>query len=161
MELLLRTPSGSHLYGLARAGSDRDFFEVYEGKRRMSQRKTGDLDVARVSLEQFLRGLSKGTPQYLEALWSQQKEVDRLPWLRTYMPNYWETHSTYLRTIKNFWHAGMEAGEEDGYKQRRHAARLFLNLNEFSHKGYFNPTLAFNQVAWVNRRAMESECPVL
>jgi hypothetical protein len=156
--MLLRTPGGSHLYGLAHADSDQDFFEVHPGKKRMPHSKRGQIDVTRVSLEQFLRGLSRGTPQYLEALWSRKKEIDNLPWLHTYMPNYWETQVTYLRTIKNFWYVGLET---DNFKARRHAARLYLNLQSFRAYGRFNPTLTQSQVEWVNSRAMERECPTL
>lgn len=157
MELLLRTPTGSRLYGLAHADSDEDYFEVYPGKRRMSQRMNGNLDVARVSLDQFLMGLNKGTPQYLEALWSQQKTTNELQWLNYYLPNYWETFRTYRRTSENFWLDGVVNAKP---KMVRHSWRLWLNLQDFMEHGRFNPTLTASQVAWLNERTEKEDCPL-
>lgn len=137
--LLLSTVTGSRLYGNAHADSDYDTFNVYEGKRKMRQRVSGKDDVTNVSYEQFLRGLSKGVPQYLEALYSQQKSVNHLYWLN-FQPGYHETWNTYTRTIKAFW-------LEDTYKQKLHACRLYMNLLQFLRQGRFNPTLTEQQWA--------------
>lgn len=149
--LLLKTVVGSHLYGLNHAGSDYDLFEVYGWDKFRGKQKVGEIDHTRQSYDRFMTYCAKGVPQYLEAMWSRKAEVDEMPFNRfTYRPNLAETRDTYMRTIKNFWLAGWE---EDDFKRRRHAVRLWLNLKAMERKGLFDPTLHAGQVLFVNRHA--------
>ena len=145
----MSTPHGSHLYGLAHAGSDNDTFEVWLG-RRTRQSMQGADDVLRVSYDDFLKGVAKGVPQFLEALYSPYKTVDRLDHLSLH-PSYWTTVNTYLRTIKSFWRDDPTAPRD--FKLRRHSARLALNLQEFMEKGYFNPVLDATGREWCEQYA--------
>lgn len=161
--LLLRTVGGSHLYGLANERSDMDFFEVYTGKRRMKQSISAGVDTTRVSLNQFLKGLSNGTPQYVEALWSNQKDYCDLDWLVTgWRPGYATMWSTYLRTIKGFWLTGSEDWDSyRSFKLRRHAWRLHFNLRDYLRCGRFDPTLDSMAVDDVNYYAQHGQMPEL
>lgn len=135
-ELLLETVHGSHLYGLAHPGSDRDTYRVWAGKRKMRQNINGDDDVTNKSLEQFLKEVYVGVPQALEALWSPVKTVNKLDFL-TLRPGYADTVGRYLRTVKSFW--------TEDLKKRRHSARLYLNLEDYMAYGHFNPRLTEEQ----------------
>ena len=94
---MFSTIHGSRLYGLNHADSDNDRFELYWGKRRARQKISGKEDVLAVSWDQFYAGVTKGVPQYLEALYSPYKACHmHIPTLR---PGYESTITTYLRTI--------------------------------------------------------------
>ena len=134
--LLLRTVSGSVLYGLNHAGSDEDWFEVHTGKFKTTHNNnhaTG-LDVVRMSLDRFLANASVGSHQSLEAMWSRQAEVDLMPWRFNFHPGLGESYERYLRTIKKF-------AADPSRKKQRHAWRLKLNLSDLMNEGHFNPTL--------------------
>ena len=149
MELLMQTVHGSRLYGLAHAGSDEDNFEVWLG-RRSRQSIDGRNDVLRVSYDDFVKGVAKGVPQYLEALYSPCKTVNRLDHLHLH-PAYWTVVNTYLRTIKSFWRE--DPTDPKDFKLRRHSARLVWNLQEFMEKGYFNPVLDATAREWCEQYA--------
>lgn len=140
MELLLRTPHGSRLYGLARPDSDEDWFEVYGWEKGRSKQKiTGDQDVIRTSLDSFLWNCNKGVPQYLEAMFSQQCEVNNIRFITDHFrPDMPKVRETYNRTIKKLWFKGVE---EDSMKFKRHAVRLAMNLAHMQKYGRFDPTL--------------------
>lgn len=140
---LLTTVHGSHLYGLAHAGSDLDTYVVVL-KGRSRQSTDGFNDVTRVPMGRFLYQCSVGVPQALEALWSPFKLVtpEWAPFLESFHPDRWLTYDRYQRTIYNF----RKSGEE---KKLRHAARLELNLEEFMREGRFNPRLTDEQVAFL------------
>ena len=152
MELLLSTPHGSRLYGLAHADSDFDRFEVYGYEKfKPKQKITGDQDVTKASLDRFLRYCDKGVPQYLEAMFSQMATVDNMAGIReTYVPNMTNVRDTYKRTIKSFWLNGVE---EDDFKRRRHAWRLWYNLDEMEKAGRFDPTLYDTAIDAINIRS--------
>ena len=145
----MSTPHGSRLYNLAHANSDNDTFEVWLG-RRTRQSIQGADDVLRVSYDDFLKGVAKGVPQFLEALYSPYKTVDRLDHLNLH-PSYWTTVNTYLRTIKSFWRD--DPTDPRDFKLRRHSARLALNLQEFMEKGRFNPVLDAPGREWCEQYA--------
>lgn len=145
----MSTPAGSHLYGLAHAGSDNDTFEVWLG-RRTRQSMQGADDVLRVSYDDFVKGVAKGVPQFLEALYSPYKTVNKLEHLKLH-PAYWTAVNTYLRTIKSFWRDDPTAPRD--FKLRRHSARLAWNLEEFMQKGYFNPVLDETGREWCEQYA--------
>ena len=145
----MSTPHGSHLYGLAHANSDNDTFEVYDRltleRYEPKQLLEGKRDVLRLGYDEFVRGVAKGVPQFLEALYSPYKTVNKLDHLRLH-PAYWTTVNTYLRTAKSFWRD--DPTDPKQYKLRRHSARLAVNLQEFMQKGYFNPVLDDNGREW-------------
>lgn len=144
----MQTVHGSKLYGLAHANSDNDSFEVWAG-RKTRQSISGSEDVLRVSWDDFQNGVAKGVPQFLEALYSPYKTVDKMP---TLVPGYWPTVSTYLRTIKSFWLS--EGMGPEGFKRRRHSARLAWNLQEFMETGRFNPELSPEGREWCEQYAL-------
>ena len=140
-ELIFSTVHGSHLYGLAHEGSDRDVYYVYEGKgRNLRHAMNGDDDSVRGTLDAFLERAYTGSHQSVEALFSQKKDwasgmqekygamLDRL-----YIEG-GEVFAKYERTIKKFAHSEV-------VKKRVHAARLSLNLTALRNHGRFNTTL--------------------
>ena len=152
--LIFSTPHGSRLYGLHHADSDYDRFDIYGWtKFRGKQKITGADDVTKTSFDRFMRYCDKGVPQYLEAMFSTQATFDLIPNLRaTYMPNMTNVRDTYKRTIKSFWLAGIE---EDDFKRRRHAWRLWYNLDTMEQYGRFNPTLEPEDAALITAWATD------
>lgn len=146
---LLETLTGSRLYGNARADSDYDRFIVIANRPRRNnrakyakQRIVGQDDTLTTDLSTLMRYASMGVPQYLEAIFSRQATVDRITELRySYRCNLASAVNTYQRTIKNF--------AEGNQKQRRHALRLCLNLDEILDHARFNPTLTSQQWEWI------------
>jgi len=135
---------------LHHADSDYDRFEVYGyDKFKPKQKIVGSDDVTKASLDRFLRYCDKGVPQYLEAMFSQMATVDKMEGIRaTYVPNMTHVRDTYKRTIKAFWLDGME---NDDFKRRRHAWRLWMNLQAMEYNdGRFNPTLNTLERVFVN-----------
>lgn len=90
--LIFETVHGSHLYGLAHAGSDRDVFRVYcshDGRRRARQRVSSDTDVLSMSLDRFLELASSGAHQCVEAMFSPVKIWDpRFAFLRPFVESH-------------------------------------------------------------------------
>ena len=148
MELLMKTIHGSRLYGLAHANSDNDTFEVWWGGDTKQTIKDGE-DTLRVSYDDFYSGVQKGVPQFIEALYSPYKTIDRLPIV---VPGYWPTVNTYYRTIKSFWRV-----DPAEFKKRRHSARLAWNLQEFMQHGYFNPVLSPEAREWCEQYAIAGQ----
>lgn len=151
---LLLTTHGSRLYGLHHAESDWDTYSVVRGKARTRHRVNGKDDTVTVSYDQFMRSCDKGVPQALEAMFSTVATVDEFPWLRAaYRACGPVVRDTYFRTVKSFW-------EEGSPKRRRHACRLWLNLNSLEEQSRFNPTLTPEQVHWVNEASTSSRSPL-
>lgn len=155
MEVLLKTICGSHLYGLAHAESDLDYFTVvfkkpggHVKRRYAKQTIVNGIDSNVVDLSTFMLGCSKGVPQYLEVLWSHQAEIDNMPWRWQYRAGN-ESWNTYFRTIKSF-------ALDEGYKNKRHALRLALNLRDIGRYGRFNPTLNKEDVKYISDMAYKS-----
>jgi hypothetical protein len=148
----MSTPHGSRLYGLAHAGSDFDQFDVVGwDKGKGVQKIKSALDLTVTPYERFMRYCDKGVPQFLEAMFSQQMTFNSIEHITaTYTPSMAVVRGVYLRTIKNFWMAGIE---ENSYKKRRHALRLGINLNEMERSGRFNPTLSAQDKAWISSLA--------
>ena len=154
-EVLFSTPHGSHLYGLAHEGSDRDTYTVVTRAPHVEQRSRaryarqtikGSEDEFVIDLSTFLLLCDKGVPQALEAMWSQSPTVDLLGALRGGYRASTPVIGTYLRTIKSFARAG-------DYKRRRHALRLALNARDILHFGFFNPRLTESDAQLVSRLA--------
>lgn len=87
-----------------------------------------------------------GVPQYLEAMFSPQAEVDLISDFRAGFRVSYGIYSTYLRTIKSF-----TLHEE--FKRRRHGLRLALNLQSIGRYGRFDPRLTKEEIDWVNAYA--------
>lgn len=162
--VLFSTPHGSHLYGLAHAGSDRDHYTVvtrlphvaHNGTRARYARQTirGDQDTFVIDLSTWLLLCTKGVPQALEAMWSTTPEVDLLGAFRASYRAGPPVLSTYLRTIRSFAGAG-------DFKRRRHAARLALNAHAILCDGRFNPRLTAEQIEFVNAIATDLDADAL
>ncbi|ASR77804.1 nucleotidyl transferase [Streptomyces phage Peebs] len=141
MTVLLRTIHGSHLYGLAHAGSDKDIYEVVatkqtKRKRNIKQTIVNGIDKTVVDLSTFMHMVDECVPQALEALWTPVPDVDEIHQFRTqYRVNRAKMKEVYIRTALNF------AKHED-VKRKRHAIRLLLNLGEALEYGKFNPRLS-------------------
>ncbi len=152
--VLFKTPHGSHLYGLAHSGSDEDFYTVLEtqrnSRRRFSRQTIVDgVDSMVVDLPTWLLYCEAGVPQALEAMYSHMPLHDDITALRAGYRVTTQAWDKYLRTITNFIYVAKESGAKS-YKSKRHALRLAVNMNEFSHKGYFNPTLDDNMIDFVS-----------
>lgn len=150
--LLFGTVHGSHLYGLAHAGSDYDYFAVHGwDKFKGHQRIAGKDDRLNTSYDRFMRYAERGVPQYLEAMWSRKADFDELPFNRfEYGIDWSKVLDTYQRTIKSFW---LNGWEEQNRKKRRHALRLTLNLRSMYETGRFNPTMTPEEIKWCEDRA--------
>ena len=143
---IFRTVHGSHLYGLAHAGSDRDTFIVtFEDSGRARQSITGDDDVVRVGWRTFLSLAASGSHQSCEALFSTQKEwtpegIALKPIIDGMRVTGGEVAHKYERTIRKFAHGD--------FKKRRHGVRLGLNLGGLRSFGRFDPTLTVEEATW-------------
>lgn len=156
-EVLFKTRHGSHLYGLNHAGSDEDFYTVIDkprGRRyKWAKQSIHDgEDSLTVNLPTWLRLCEKGVPQALEAMFSEEPLVDKIPALRAGYRAGGEARRTYARTIRNFV-------EADDFKRRRHAVRLGFNLRDILRYGRFNPTMTEGQkyIANTLATAMQGE----
>lgn len=141
MNVLLRTVHGSHLYGLAHEGSDKDIYEVFETtrtarKRNIKQTIEDTIDKTRVDLSTFMVMVDNCVPQALEALWSPVADIDKINEFRySYQVNRSQMYDRYIKTAINF------ASHSDD-KRRRHGLRLLLNLGHTLEFGRFNPQLS-------------------
>lgn len=151
-QVLFSTPHGSHLYGLAHAGSDRDRYTVVTRVPHIPQRTRaryarqtirGDDDEFVIDLSTWLQLCERGVPQALEAMWSQSATIDLIGPFRASYRVGTAVIPTYLRTIRSFARA-------DGFKRRRHAARLALNARDILTHGHFNPLLTPAQADWAS-----------
>ncbi|WP_251153669.1 nucleotidyltransferase domain-containing protein [Cellulosimicrobium sp. Marseille-Q4280] len=132
---LLRTVHGSHLYGLAHAGSDLDTYTVIATGHRARQTISGDQDTLVIPIGAFLLQAGSGVPQALEAMFSPIAEPGPLDALRHgFRPDTAASAHRYRRTITSF-----AAGT---LKQRRHALRLATNLTDLLTYGWFSPRLS-------------------
>jgi hypothetical protein len=145
--MLFKTPHGSHLYGMAHAGSDNDWYTIVEktpGSRKKSTHSVvGDEDNVVLDFGTWIRYCENGVPQALEAMFSQMPVHDEISEFRESFYVGTEAWSRYLRTITSF------VSNQD-YKKKRHALRLALNFVELAKTGRFNPTLNQNQIDFIS-----------
>jgi len=150
--VLFKTVHGSHLYGLAHANSDEDWYTVVAPVKRKkykyaTQTIVGDQDTMTVDLGTWLRLCDKGVPQALEAMFSRMPVHDELTQLRrSYRVGSTAMRDTYYRTMENFVKAG-------DFKRKKHALRLYLNLKTAMKYGTFNPTLTQRERWWLEQVA--------
>lgn len=152
--VLFKTIIGSKLYGLSHADSDDDYYVItptryVSRKLNVQQKIIGKDDTVAVDFRSFVAMAHKGAPQALEAMFSRASKSE---FFEDYRTNYYasdpEVIHTYMRTIKAF-----SMTEVDGFKRRRHALRLALNLEELLYTGRFNPTLSPSNVSKVSSLA--------
>lgn len=143
--LIFETIHGSHLYGFAHEGSDRDYYRVYEGDGdTLHQSITDGVDVVRGDLAAFVLRAESGSHQSCEALFSQEKrwgpgmQEKWGPYLNGFRVSGGEAFAKYERTIRKFCFGD--------FKRRRHAVRLSWNLQDLRAYGRFNPRLTEAQV---------------
>lgn len=155
MEVLFRTVHGSHLYGMAHAGSDLDYYEVIpnkgrERKRYAKQSIKDGIDRTIVDFSTFRQFCDDGVPQALEACFAPAPEVDHISDFRAaYRVDTARMVARYRRTIKSF--------SVGNAKQRRHALRLMINLDEAVITGRFNPVLSKPVIEAITRLAALEE----
>lgn len=157
METLFQTPHGSRLYGLAHSDSDEDWYTVVSKVRTnrasySTHRIVDAVDSVVVDFGTWIDLCTKGVPQALEAMFSQQATVDEIGPFRTGFHVGTEVYSRYLRTIKSFCLAN-----DDSFKHKRHGLRLALNLKDIRQYGRFNPTLTSKQIIVINSLAQLPE----
>jgi hypothetical protein len=150
-EIIFTTIHGSHLYGMAGPNSDMDTYVVTNSNARAKQKVFGGEDSVRIGWKHFVEYAFSGSHQSLEAMFSPRKVWNPdFKWLATYTNSFYATGpdviSKYERTIKSFAHA-------DDFKRRRHACRLWLNLQDLRKYGRFNPVMTPEQIAWATEVA--------
>lgn len=170
---LFKTVHGSHLYGLAHAASDNDYYEVINrpsGARKhyAKQSIVDGIDTMKVNLHGFVSMANEGVPQALEAMFSPlAMGTDHIAAYRhAYRVGLTNMLTTYRRTIANFV-AGNPQGttlremtdemRRGDFKRRRHALRLALNFAQAAEYGRFNPTLSAEQAQYATDLAQDHE----
>lgn len=146
--IILKTVTGSRLYGFSHAGSDFDYYQVTMGAGKSGQVIKDGIDTVTITFPSFCQHVAKGVPQAMEALYSTVKDVHpSYAMLFSGMePDQNELIRTYRRTIRHFVLM-------DTDKHRRHAMRLAINLAEWWEFGSFNPTIDPTLVAEITEYA--------
>lgn len=149
--VLFKTPHGSHLYGLAHADSDEDFYTVVSKVKTArakyaKQKIDGDTDSLVIDFGTWLWQLADGVPQAWEAAFSTAPLVDKIGPMRAGLHMTDACAPRYLRTITSF------CMTQDP-KRKRHGLRLALNMYDWQRAGRFNPTLTPNEVDWMTEQA--------
>lgn len=145
MTLLLRSVAGSHLYGTSRPDSDLDYYEVHSelfkpgGFHKTQQTIVDGVDVTKVSLSQFIDLCRIGSHQALDAMFSEQVEVDKIEAFRKGYRAGFEIMEPYRRIMVKFTQQGTP-------RKRKHAVRIAFNLTDIMQTGRFNPTLSPERV---------------
>lgn len=161
MTLIFKTIHGSHLYGMAHAGSDVDTFSVVTNDHDFGDRPTrqtvrgfGDRveDDLTFTLGEFMKRADKGGHQSLEAMFSPFKEWSNTPhpyqrYIESWLITGGEVFHAYERTIRKFAYGD--------FKMRRHGVRLAQNLSVLRHLGRFNPRMSTKEISYANRLANE------
>jgi hypothetical protein len=142
-QIIFTTVHGSHLYGLAHAGSDRDVFVVTTSERTGANHNNGpELDSLTIGITTFLTYAASGSHQSLEAMFSPVKEWGPAaarfrPIIDGFRAGGAAVTIKYERTIRKFCFGT--------FKQRRHAVRLSLNLEQMRAEFRFDPQLTSEQ----------------
>jgi hypothetical protein len=149
--VIFETIHGSHLYGLAHAGSDRDVARVTTSTATKARHHNGaEQDTMTIPWGVFLLRIQQGSHQALETLFSPYKHwakeySDLIPYVESYRVTGSEVFAKYERTITKFCYGD--------FKRRRHAVRLSLNLRDLRRGGRFDPELDEDQIQHVNQIA--------
>lgn len=130
--VLLRTPTGSRLYGTHGPDSDYDEWEVVLGPSRPKQRTDGSTDLTRMDLATFTDLVGRGVPQALEALWSPRATIHPAfaPYFAALRPDLWQARMRHLATHRN---------KQAGNKGPGHAVRTARNFEQLLRFGRYSP----------------------
>lgn len=149
-EVIFRTAHGSHLYGMAHPLSDLDTYTVTDSANRAHHRVREGDDSVVIGWDRFIEYAFSGSHQAVEALFSAEKQWHSRPELAAMLDGYRITGRSvfekYGRTITSFAHSG-------DFKKRRHACRLWLNLQDLRWHGRFEPRMTPSQIAWATEVA--------
>lgn len=159
---LLLTVHGSHLYGLAHAHSDMDYYRVlaknpeindfgHTRKKNASQVVENGIDDAVFDFKTFAIHAYNGVPQALEAMYSSVATIDGIEAYRAgFRASVQAMSAKYIHAIEKF--ASFE------FKRRRHSLRYALNLNEaIVNNGRFNPTLSKSDADMITEMAQSKD----
>lgn len=161
-QYLFETLGGSHLYGLAHAGSDLDTFRAYtgtEGRSNRHGRQTiqGADDSLEMPLGAWLTQAANGTPQALEHLWSPLAAPGPLDAMRfNFRPDTARAARSYHNAALSLLTLGAHADEARRRKSYRHALRLIWNFNTLLTDGMFNPRMTEAAAARATEMAAEN-----
>lgn len=151
-EVIFTTVHGSHLYGLNHPFSDLDTFTVTTSNRGARQKVAGNSDSVTIGWDAFITYAFSGSHQSVEALFSPYKEWHSHEYLRHYLNGMrvmgGDVLSKYQRTIKSFAYS-------DDMKRRRHACRLWLNMQGLRVEGRFNPVMTEREKVWASNLAAD------
>jgi predicted nucleotidyltransferase len=152
--MLFKTTHGSHLYGLAHANSDHDYYVVVNTRRNARakyarQSIVDGIDTTVVDFGTWVNMCQAGVPQALEAVFAPARFVEvessGIAEFRNSFRVGEGMRDKYFRTIENFI-------AEPDFKKNRHALRLCLNLRQGRRYGYFNPTLPNRSAIWITHK---------
>lgn len=151
MKILYKTIHGSRLYGLAHENSDWDYYTVVDKVKNKkakyaTHRIIDGVDSVVVDFGTWVNLCQKGVPQALEAMFSEQAEIDLIPEFRAgfVAGTNFEAYRGVMKTM---------AMEFDDFKHKRHVLRLGYNLHDVARDGRFNPTLGIEKVELINMYA--------
>lgn len=148
-DVIFETIHGSHLYGLAHAGSDRDVARVTTSTATKARHRNGvEEDTMTIPWDVFLIRIQEGSHQSLETLFSPYKEWNAdyehlRPYVEGWVVTGREVFAKYERTIKKFSHS-------EEFKRRRHAVRLTQNLSGLRRGGRFDPVMTAEEILQAN-----------
>lgn len=153
-EVIFSTVHGSHLYGLAGPNSDVDSFTVTTSDARHArQNKIGEADSTFIGWDTWLEYVFSGSHQSVEALFSRRKVWTDDDVRRAYEPMLdgmritgGDVLAKYGRTVTKFAHA-------QDFKRRRHACRLWLNMQDLRWDGRFEPEMTDREKLWATELA--------
>lgn len=152
IEVIFSTIHGSHLYGLNHPGSDIDTFTVTTSSRGARQVVAGNRDSVMIGFDAFIEYAFSGSHQSCEALFSPYKRWASHEELRHYVDGMrvmgGDVLAKYRRTIKSFAYS-------DDMKKRRHACRLWLNMQGLRAGGRFNPVMTPTEKLWASNLAAD------
>ena len=142
--VIFKTQHGSKLYGLNHANSDDDWYLVTNSRAKGYQSVNDGIDTLQVGFARFVELASLGTPQTLEAMFSQEAVYDEIADFRaSFHATGADVNRRYTREIKRL-------SFELPMKRRRHAIRLAFNLQDLRRYGRFNPRLSEAQIKLAN-----------
>lgn len=151
-EIIFTTIHGSHLYGLNHPHSDLDTFTVTTSNRGARQVVAGNSDSVTIGWDAFIAYAFSGSHQSCEALFSPYKEWHSHKELRHYLEGMrvmgGDVLAKYRRTIKSF-------SFSDDMKKRRHAVRLWLNMQGLRVEGRFYPVMTDLEKTWASDLAAD------
>ena len=150
MNILFKTIHGSRLYGLHHENSDYDYYTVIDRvKKKKAKYATHTIvdgvDSVVVDFGTWVDLCTKGVPQALEAMFSQQAEVDKISAFRNSFYSGTTAIDTFLRTIKGI--------SDDDVKHKRHMIRLAYEARDIREFGRFNPTMTPLRIELANELA--------